>query len=198
MQLLCVKCTLIAQRVTLDFVCEGVRMPYSRKKAGPRRRKLWTSRDMAELGQIAVSEIVIRTFTHGEGVDDRKFKRYSTKPIYVSSRLARLKPKGGRRTPGGRYYAGGYAQYKKDSRSGNRPVGARNAVDLVLSGEMLRKFKVLRHNRQRAVIGLTGSPAIYGSYVNEARPWIGFSPKNRRSFFKKFARMVRQRLRGKK
>lgn len=171
-------------------------MPYSRKKGGPRRRKLWTSRDMAELGQIAVAEIVVRTFTHGEGVDDRKFKRYSTKPIYVSERLARLQPKGGRRTPGGRYYAGGYAQYKKDSRSGNRPVGARNEVDLFLSGEMLRKFRVLRHNRKRAVIGLTGDPAFYGSYVNKARPWIGFSPKNRKSFFEKFARKVQKRLRG--
>ena len=53
-----------------------------------------------------------------EGLDaDRKpFKDYSTKPIYVAFRGARLKPKGGRPSRTGRsiFYAGGYQQYKQE------------------------------------------------------------------------------------
>jgi hypothetical protein len=49
-------------------------------------------------------------------------------------------------------------------------------VDLTLSGDMFRSFRVLRHSRYSAVIGLTGFPRVYGPQVNSLREWFGLSP----------------------
>ena len=80
-------------------------------------RSLWTAKDSARLASNTLAQIKIRT---GKGIDanGQLFKDYSTSPIYVPLKGARLKPKGGRksRTRKSIYYAKGYAQYKEESR----------------------------------------------------------------------------------
>lgn len=51
--------------------------------------------------------------------------------------------------------------------------------NLTRSGNMRRKFRVIRVSKSRATLALTGDAAIYGKYVNDARPFIGASPKDR-------------------
>ena len=104
----------------------------------------------------------------------------------------RLKPKGGlpffwvrgpRRADGtydrkyigkeaGRFYPGGYGQYKRESRK-----GPRNAeVDLVLSGTMAREFGVKRVGETEALIGVSGASVTYAGFVDAARPFMGLGP----------------------
>ena len=177
-------------------------MTYRRKRSKNFGRVRWTSRDMDELAQAQVSALVVRTFQQGKGIDGRKFKKYSTTPMSVSKRFARLAPKGGRRSRTGKsvYYEGGYRQYKKESRTGGVKSGRSpaNAVDLTLSGQMMRSFKVLRHNSRRATIGLTGHARIYGAYVNKSRPWIGLSRNDRKYLKRVFRRMLKDKLRGRR
>lgn len=103
---------------------------------------------------------------------------YSTKPttIYLKSETARrLAPKGGvpvKNAAGvviGRKYEGGYAQYKRES-------ARAEGVTLTLSGQMFRSFTVKQVTAESGRVGLDGQPAEYGTYVDEARPWIGLSP----------------------
>ena len=87
----------------------------------------------------------------------------------------------GRKTRGkmtGRHYPGGYAQYKRESRRGlrNRDGAVGVLVDLTLSGQMRRSFRIVWVSRTDAAISLTGQPREYGTYVDRARPWIGLSP----------------------
>lgn len=83
---------------------------------------------------------------------------------------------------GGRFYAGGYAQYKKSSRKGLTTASGKSGaeVDLTLSGQMLREFGVIRHGRYSVTIGLKGQGRVYGPYTDLARPWIAISPENAR------------------
>ena len=167
-------------------------MPYRKKENKRRRtrRHLWTKKDMLELGQSVVNEIVTRTFTNGRGVDGRPFAPYSTTPIYVSNKYARLAPKGGRKTPKGRFYEGGYRQYKNASRRGR----SRNAVDLFLTGQLSRALKVRRVTRGVAVVGLEGDAAVYGVFVNQSRRFIGLGPAERRRMRQRFSEKIRERL----
>lgn len=137
-------------------------------------RSLWTAKDSARLASNTLAQIKIRT---GKGVDanGQLFKDYSTSPIYVPLKGARLKPKGGRksRTKKSIYYAKGYAQYKEESRK--RGGGGESAsVDLVLSGNMLNNFVVKEATVNGFKIGLT-EHAQYGYEVNEYREFIGLT-----------------------
>jgi hypothetical protein len=139
-------------------------------------KSLWTAQDSLQLAQNTVAVIKIRT---GKGLDadENAFKDYSTTPLYVSKRGARLAPKGGRPSRTGRsiYYAKGYKQYKEESR---RRGGAGDSaeVDLVLSGNMLNNLVVKEATDEGFIIGLT-KHAQYGYYVNEDREFIGLSDR---------------------
>ena len=56
---------------------------------------LWTARDTARLGMNTLAAIKLRT-SKGFDANGKRFKGYSTKPLYVAFKGARLKPKGGR------------------------------------------------------------------------------------------------------
>jgi hypothetical protein len=139
-------------------------------------KSLWSAKDSLQLGSNTVAVIKIRT---GKGLDadENPFKGYSTSPIYVSKKGARLAPKGGRPSSTGRsiYYEKGYKQYKQESR---RRGGAGDSaeVDLVLSGNMLNNFVVKEATDDGFVLGLT-EHAKYGYYVNEDREFIGLSDR---------------------
>ena len=150
-------------------------------------RNLWGRASMRALAEIARATVVTRVSRRGEGLDDGPLKRYATAPrIYVYRAYgagARLKPKGGRtvsivkgldgkfRKLKGHAYEGGYAEYKATSTKGG------GIVDLTLSGQMLRDFRVKDVTATRAVIGLTAT-VHYGAGVNARRPWIGLSRRD--------------------
>lgn len=138
---------------------------------------LWTARDSMRLASNTLASIKIRT-SKGIDANGRAFKGYSTEPLYVSKRGARLKPKGGRKTKTGLsvFYEGGYKQYKHDSRRRGRRSGSAE-VDLVLSGNMMNNLVVLNATKKGFVIGLT-QHAQYGFYVNDDREFIGLSPRD--------------------
>ncbi len=138
-------------------------------------RVLWSAKDSARLASDTVASIKLRT---SRGLDAKgvKFDGYSTKSIYVAKRGARLKPKGGRPSRTGRsiFYAGGYRQYKHESRS--RGGGGDSAeVDLILSGNMMNNLVVKSATPDGFTIGLT-KQAQYGYFVNQKRQFLGLSP----------------------
>ena len=150
-------------------------------------RNLWGRASMRALAEIARATVVTRVSRRGEGLDDNPLKRYATAPrIYVYRAYgagARLAPKGGRTVSivkgldgkflklTGHAYEGGYAEYKSTSTKGG------GIVDLTLSGQMLRDFRVKDVTATRAVIGLTAT-VHYGAGVNARRPWIGLSRRD--------------------
>ena len=138
-------------------------------------RSLWTSQDSLRLASNTLASIKLRT---GKGLDanGKPFKPYSTTPIYVAKRGARLKPKGGRPSRTGKsiYYEGGYQQYKNQSRRRGQSTDSAE-VDLVLSGNMMNNLVVKEATASGFTIGLT-KHAQYGFAVNETREFIGLSP----------------------
>ena len=135
---------------------------------------LWTQNDSVILGQNTLAQIKIRT---GKGIDanGQPFAEYSTNPIYIQKKGAKLKPKGGKPTKSGDsvFYQDGYAQYKHESR--RRGQGGESAeVDLVLSGKMLNNFIVKEATDTGFKIGLTNQ-AEYGYDVNQDREFIGLT-----------------------
>ena len=137
---------------------------------------LWSARDSMGVALNTVASIKLRT-SKGLDASGRAFKGYSTKPLYVAKRGARLTPKGGQPSSTGKsvFYSGGYKQYKKESR--RRGGGGDSAeVDLVLSGNMMNNFVVLEATESGFKIGLTDH-AKYGYSVNDDREFIGLTDR---------------------
>ena len=170
-------------------------MGIKRKRSGPGiPRKVWNRAAMRALAVTMQGAVALRAFQRGEDVDDRKFDGYSTTPIYIGGETAkRLRPSGGRPSRTGRSCtsatvrpcrAGGYRQYKLQSTG-------RAFVNLTLSGQLRRSFRVKRVSAARALIGTTGQPSIYNQGVQERRPWVGISPRDRRLMVAEVSRLVR-------
>jgi hypothetical protein len=70
---------------------------------------VWEVQDTKRVALNTVATVKRRTAS-GISSEGAPFKKYSTKPLYVAYKGARLKPKGGRvsRTGKSVYYAGGY------------------------------------------------------------------------------------------
>ena len=138
---------------------------------------LWTAKDSARLASDTLASIKLRT-TRGIDANGQKFDGYSTEPIYVAKRGARLAPKGGEPTPSGQsvYYEGGYKQYKHDSRRRSTLAGTAE-VDLVLSGNMMNNLVVKEATAKGFTIGLTRH-AGYAYYVNEKREFLGLTSQD--------------------
>lgn len=178
-------------------------MPVKVRTSGPPIPSArWTVEDMRTFAAAAHAAVSVRTFNEGRGVDDRLFRRYSKRPLklYARSSTGRaLAPKGGMPFPwvkgpkqraggydasrigqeAGRYYEGGYREFKRASRVGfvssTGRIGAE--VDLILSGRMARGFRVLRVSQFSAAIGLTGEARDYGAHVDADRPFLDTSPE---------------------
>ena len=140
-------------------------------------RDIWTAKDTKALASNTVATVKRRTM-RGISSEGKKFKKYSTNPLYVSFRGARLKPKGGTRlsrTGKSIYYANGYRQYKEDSRKRRGGQGQTAEVDLVLSGQLMNNLVVLQATETRFRIGLTKHVRHYGYEVHKVRPYIGLT-----------------------
>ena len=138
-------------------------------------RSLWTKKDSMRLAMNALAAIKLRT-SKGLDAHGMPFKEYSTTPLYVAKKGARLKPKGGSKRKGGVFYAGGYRQYKHESRKRGSSSDSAE-VDLVLSGNMMNSFVVHKATPSYFIIGLNHH-AQYGFAVNETREFLGLSLKD--------------------
>lgn len=163
----------------------------------------WDAQAMAALASTVLAAVTERTFDRGIGEDGTGHKAYSTRPLKMYKRsdtARRMSPKGGAsfawvrgpRLPGGgcdkskigqeggRFYGGGYAEYKRASRKGltNRSGATGVEVNLTLSGQLSRSLRVIRASRTAATIGITGAARLYGSHVDAARPFLGLSPQD--------------------
>jgi len=156
-------------------------------------RSLWTAQDTLRLASNTLAAIKLRT-SQGLDANGRPFDDYSTNPIYIAKKGARLSPKGGRPTKSGKsvYYKGGYKEYKHSSRQ--RGSGTDSAeVDLVLSGNLMNNLVVKEATISRFVIGLT-THAQYGYYVNDKREFIGLSPRDVEIMVKAAENDIRKKL----
>lgn len=164
-------------------------MGIKRTRTGPGiPRKAWNRAAMRALALTVQGAVAVRAFQRGHDVEDRPFDGYGTKPIYIGGETARrLKPRGGRATASGRsmFFAGGYRQYKALA------TGVAK-VNLTLSGQLRRSFRVKRVSAARALIGTTGQPSLYNRGVQVRRPWVGVSPRDRRVMQREAARLVRE------
>lgn len=154
-----------------------------------RRARSWDAQATREVGTLAQALVSRRAFDEGRGSDDRPHKPYSTTPLWVSD-SAFPRPRGGRKTDAGVYYAGGYAERKR-ALGPKRP----GQVDLTLTGRMRRSFRVKRASKYRLSIGLVGRPAVYGTFVNRRRPWMALSPKDREAIQSRLGRIIAGALR---
>lgn len=77
----------------------------------------------------------------------------------------------------GKFYVGGYAEFKNANRKGlvNSAGRVGTGVDLVLTGQLSESIRVISSTRTQAVIGMTGDARSYGVHVDAARPFMGFS-----------------------
>ena len=169
----------------------------------PMPRALFTAQDMAVVALAAEAATVRRSFDQGRGLDDRPHRAYSTRwlKLYKRSSTGRaMAPKGGRpfawvKGPkqrdgsydekrigqeAGRIYEGGYRQFKRESRKGLVSSEGKSSaeVNLTLSGQLARSVRIIRRTATSATIGITGKARLYGGYVDDARPFMGLSPKD--------------------
>ncbi len=159
--------------------------------------ELWSARDSLVMSSDTIALVRIRTY-QGKDTADKSFKKYSRSPLYISKRGARLQPKGGRVARGGRsvYYAEGYWQYKHQSRRRQGGGASQTAeVDLTLSGALLNNIVTTSATKHGYTVGLSNAVRHYGYTVNDDRPFIGLSPKDRRTLTDAVAARIRTKLR---
>lgn len=151
---------------------------------------VWDLKAMRDVAEVLRTSLVQRTFFEGLDVNDNGLKAYSTKPVVIynkSETARRLKPKGGtpwkgRRGPNkgrvvGRFYKGGYAEYKELSRKGLKP-GKSIEVDLILSGQLSRSISVQAISKTGVTITPRGAAVAYAAATNDKRNWWGISQRN--------------------
>lgn len=150
---------------------------------------VWDLTAMRDVAEVLRTSMVQRTFFEGLDTNDAPLKAYSSKPVVIynkSETARRLKPKGGqpwkgRRGPGkgrvvGRFYAGGYAEFKEQSRKGLNANSVE--VDLILSGQLSRSVAVQAISKTGVRISPRGSAVAYAAATNDKRQWWGISPRN--------------------
>lgn len=155
-----------------------------RRGANLGRVRAWDAQATREVGLLAQALVSRRAFDEGRGSDDRPMRPYSTTPLWVSD-AAFPKPRGGRKTDGGVFYEGGYAERKR-ALGPKRP----GQVDLTLTGRMRRSFRLKQASAKRLTLGLVGAPAVYGTFVQAKRPWMGLSPKDIAAIHSRLGRIV--------
>ena len=151
---------------------------------------VWDLTAMRDVAEVLRTSLVQRTFFEGLDVNDNGLKAYSTKPVVIynnSETARRLKPKGGtpwkgQRGPNkgkvvGRFYKGGYAQYKEESRKGLKP-GKSVEVDLILSGQLSRSIAVQAISKTGVTITPRGAAVTYAAATHAKRNWWGISQRN--------------------
>ena len=166
--------------------------------------KLWTVQDSRITALDTIAIIRSRVYS-GKDTQDHPFAGYSTRPIYISRKGARLKPKGGRtkrlkaigrkRAMKTMYFEGGYKEYKQKSRE--RVEGGKNQtaeVDLTLSGALMNNLVPTEVHKTGFTIGLSPAVQSYGYHVNVKRPFLGLSPYDQNNLRRAVSARIRQKL----
>ncbi len=166
--------------------------------------ELWTEKDSRITALDTIAMIRSRVYS-GRDTKDQPFAGYSTRPIYISRKGARLKPKGGRtkrlkavgrkRAMKTMYFAGGYKEYKQKSR--RRVKGGQNQtaeVDLTLSGALMNNIVTTQVSKTGFTIGLSSAVNSYGYYVNLKRPFMGLSPLDQAQLQRAVSARIRKKL----
>jgi hypothetical protein len=147
-------------------------------------------RQMQGVALNTVASIKLRT---SKGIDakGKNFKKYSTKPLYVSLRGHGLKPLGGRKSRTGQsvFYQKGYAEYKARSKKVQTAL-----VDLINSGNLMNNLVVLDVTQSGFRIGLTKHVASYGYDVNMTREFLGLTQKDQQRLTDALAYDIRAAL----
>jgi len=151
--------------------------------------QLWSEQDSLRTGLDTIALIKARTMK-GISSTGARFKRYSTKPIYIS-RDAFPSPKGGEQVGDSVYYKGGYREYKRSSRGTSRTA----EVDLTLTGNLMNGLQIIKHDRLSFTIGLIQQVRHYGYRVNEERPYIGLTEREVKIITKTINMAIGRKLR---
>lgn len=141
---------------------------------------------MLRIGNAVVALIRVRTL-RGRSAKGDPFKPYSTRRIWIPLNKgagARLAPKGGKlsRTRKSMRYDGGWAEYKQRSAmqgqlpQGGAASGPTAAVNLTLSGQMLRSIRPAQADDRSVVVQVGDGAADYAEGVQQARPFMGVAP----------------------
>ena len=143
----------------------------------------WSVRDMRDLAQEAVVLIDTRAFDKCLGLNDKPHPTYE-----------QLTGKQGK---------GAYSKHWGEVRAGNRkppkqygttkPKAGRNLnkVDLQYSDRMRQSFRFARATRFTVLVGVFGDAAMRAHGTHALRPWLGLSPKDRKSFIKRALDMIK-------
>ncbi len=167
-------------------------MGYTRKNNRISVSRTWRTVDMRKLAQFAMARVTARVFDEKKAVDGRSLtdhKPYSTKPIYIDKN-ARPVPRGGRATEKSMYFEGGYREYKA-KRHGSSEVSFKG------SGDLRRGIHLSRIENDGASIRMSNDSFEYGLFLNETRPWWGFSDEDRMHIRTRFREMMATAFRSK-
>lgn len=171
-----------------------MKIEVSAKVSGPDLAKpAWTADDMKALCEWARFTVDERVTVRHLDAAGKHLRPYSTRPIWIgktSETARRLKPKGGVNAGGSIHYPGGYRQYKQDS------TGSAE-VNLTLSGQGWRAFRVKTATATLGVVGFSGQPAVYMAANDESREFLGLSPDELKEADLVIAGILEARLRGK-
>lgn len=141
---------------------------------------------MLRIGNAVVAIIRTRTLK-GRSALGKPFAPYSTRRIWIPLRKgsgARLAPKGGTlsRTGKSMRFDGGWAEYKQRSAkqgqlpTGGAAVGPTAAVNLTLSGQMMRSIRPAQADARTVVVQVGDGAADYAEGVQQLRPFMGVAP----------------------
>jgi hypothetical protein len=76
----------------------------------------------------------------------------------------------------GRFYEGGYAEYKEQSRKGLNSNSVE--VDLILSGQLSRSIALTAVGKTGVTISPRGAAVAYAGATHDKRNWWGISQRN--------------------
>ena len=160
-------------------------MAYRSIKGKKSKIKAWSLQKMTDFAEAGAVKITGRTFSKGQGLDDRRHRRY--KGRRPSSRVPIYKQKGIK------YGAYSY-RYGKKREARNLPT---NRITLIFGGkvgeDLQSSISLFQRSRFSAKIGPKGNAAKYAGFVHADRPFLGFSPRDRKFMKRQFRRIWRKR-----
>jgi len=150
-----------------------------------RKRKRSYRRTTQQAFSHDVLEIVEdRIFIDGRGADGAPLPAYSTKPLYVSDK-DRPKARGGAKTPTGRFYEGGYRQYKQATFNTNKRIP-------VKTGTLRDSFRVKVARNGSVIVYIAKRGEEHAGYMTDRADWLGLSKADRVAVARSFRALMRK------
>jgi len=144
----------------------------------------YTKRTQRALKESALRIFVRRVFEEGVASSGKGLPAYSTKPLYVSYADA-PRPRGGEPRPKGRFYPGGYAQYKRAT------FGTLKRIP-VKTGRLKRSLTARVRADGSVEIYVKFSGKRHAAYITKRARWLELSRSDRVSVVKRFRALMRK------